>query len=145
MSLNIGRVYIAENEINGLAFPDVAAGIVIFGGGYGIDRLADIEWLKTREVIYWGDIDTHGFTILDRLRASLPETRAILMDAGTLLAHRALWGTEDKDKRFMGTLSRLNDAERVLFEQLRDDVFGERIRMEQERLGFGWVSEAIRI
>ena len=144
LSLNVGRVYITENEINGLAFPDVAASIVIFGGGYGIDRLADIDWLKTREVIYWGDIDTHGFAILDRLRASLPDTRAILMDAATLLAHRALWGAEDKDKRFMGTLSRLNDAERVLFEQLRDDVLGERIRMEQERLGFTWVNAAIQ-
>ena len=44
----------------------------------------------------------------------------------------------------MGTLSRLSEAERVLFEQLRDDVFGERIRMEQERLGFTWVNAAIQ-
>ena len=144
LNLNVGRVYITENEINGLAFPDVANSIVIFGGGYGIDRLADIDWLKSREVVYWGDIDTHGFAILDRLRASLPDTRAILMDAGTLMAHRALWGAEDKDKRFMGTLSRLGEAERVLFEQLRDDVFGERIRMEQERLGYNWVNAAIQ-
>ena len=145
LSLNVGRVYITENEINGLAFPDVAASIVIFGGGYGIDRLADIDWLKSREVVYWGDIDTHGFAILDRLRASLPDTRAILMDADTLMVHRALWGAEDKDKRFMGTLSRLSEAERMLYEQLRDDVFGERIRMEQERLGFTWVNAAIHI
>lgn len=143
LQLGVERVFITENEINGLAFPDVTASIVIFGGGYGIDRLADIAWLRSKEIIYWGDIDTHGFAILDRLRASLPHTRSILMDAATLQAHRALWGSEEKDKRYTGQLSRLSDTERVLFEELRDDVFGERVRMEQERLGFTWVSEAI--
>lgn len=31
----------------------------------------------------------------------------------------------------------------TLFNALRDDVFGERIRMEQERLGYGWVRDTI--
>jgi hypothetical protein len=29
------RIFITENEVNGLAFPDVAEGIVVFGLGYG--------------------------------------------------------------------------------------------------------------
>lgn len=141
---DLQRVFITENEVNGLAFPDVEASMVVFGGGYGIDRLAEIVWLRDKEVIYWGDIDTHGFAILDRLRANLPHARSMLMDAATLHAHRALWGAEDKDKRFTGQLARLSGPEERLFEELRHDVHGERIRMEQERLGFGWVSEAIR-
>ena len=43
-----------------------------------------------------GDIDTHGFAILDRLRAWLPQTRSVLMDRDTLLAHRDRWVTEDR-------------------------------------------------
>jgi hypothetical protein len=35
-------VLVTENEINGLAFPDVTGGIVIFGLGYGLDRLSEI-------------------------------------------------------------------------------------------------------
>lgn len=136
----VKHIYITENEINGLAFPAMESGMVIFGGGYGIDRLAEIDWLRERDVRYWGDIDTHGFAILDRLRASLPQARSILMDEATLLAHRPLWGTEEKDKRFTGTLTRLMRDECALFEALRDDVLGERVRMEQERLGYTWVS-----
>jgi hypothetical protein len=143
LKLDLERVFITENEINGLAFPEVRAGIVVFGGGYGIDRLTQAEWLRQRDVVYWGDIDTHGFAILDRLRASLPQARSMLMDGATLHAHRALWGAEEKEKRYLGQLSRLGTDELALFDALRDDVFGERIRMEQERLGYGWVRDTI--
>ena len=143
MQIDVQRVFITENEINGLAFPDVPSSMVVFGGGYGIERLADIGWLRDKEIHYWGDLDTHGFAILDRLRASLPEARSMLMDAPTLHAHRLLWGAEEKDKRFTGQLARLSEAEHTLFIALRDDVHGEHIRMEQERIGFGWVNEAI--
>jgi hypothetical protein len=143
LKLDVERVFITENEINGLAFPDVHRGMVIFGGGYGIDRLAQMDWLRDRDLVYWGDIDTHGFAILDRLRASLPQVRSVLMDVATLHAHRPLWGAEDKDKRYVGQLTRLEAAEHALFQALRDDMFGARLRMEQERLGYTWVSDAI--
>ncbi|MDQ2990126.1 MAG: DUF3322 domain-containing protein [Pseudomonadota bacterium] len=143
LNLDLRRVFITENEINGLAFPEVPSGMVVFGGGYGIDRLTQVDWLRERDVVYWGDIDTHGFAILDRLRAHLPQARSMMMDAATLHAHRPLWGAEDKDKRYMGQLSRLGADEGALFTALRDDVFGERIRMEQERLGYGWVRDTI--
>jgi hypothetical protein len=78
--------FITENEINGLAFPPVPKGLVIFGLGYSLDRLAEIAWLRTRKLYYRGDIDSHGFAILDRLRAAFPEARSLLMDRETLLA-----------------------------------------------------------
>ena len=65
------RVFITENEVNGLAFPALEDSLVVFGLGYGLDRLAQVPWLKSRAVFYWGDIDTHGFAILDSLRAFL--------------------------------------------------------------------------
>ncbi|WP_300758624.1 Wadjet anti-phage system protein JetD domain-containing protein [Janthinobacterium sp.] len=144
MQSAVERVFITENEINGLAFPDVPNSMVIFGGGYGIERLADIDWLRDKEIIYWGDIDTHGFAILDRLRAFLPETRSILMDRTTLETHRSLWGREERHKRYTGKLTRLHNEEHVLFHLLRDDVLDECIRLEQERLGFNWVMSAIQ-
>jgi hypothetical protein len=143
LQTGVTRVFITENEINGLAFPEHPEALVIFGGGYAIDRLAEVGWLGQREVFYWGDIDTHGFAILDRLRASVPHARSVLMDAVTLHAHRPLWGAEEHDKRFTGQLTRLCGDEQGLFEALRDNLFGERIRMEQERLGFTWADAAI--
>lgn len=144
MHSNVERVFVTENEINALAFPQVRSSMVVFGGGYGIERLAQVDWLRDREVVYWGDIDTHGFAILDRLRAAMPHVRSLLMDEPTLHAHRHLWGSEDIDKRFVGELSRLTDAERSLFGQLRDNIVGERIRLEQERIGYAWAVQAIR-
>lgn len=140
----VERVFVTENEVNALAFPPVRSGMVVFGGGYGIERLAQVAWLRSRELLYWGDIDTHGFAILDRLRASMPHARSLLMDEETLHAHRPLWGTEELDKRFMGELTRLSVAEAQLFVALRDDHHGGRLRLEQERIGYTWVAEAIR-
>ena len=139
----VERVFVTENEINALAFPPVRAGMVVFGGGYGIDRLARIDWLRERDVVYWGDIDTHGFAILDRLRAAVPGARSLLMDTATFEAHRHLWGREDADKRFKGELARLTQNERALYLALRDDALGERLRLEQERIGFDWVVSAV--
>lgn len=141
---SVERVFITENEVNALAFPSMDSSMVIFGGGYGIDRLAQVEWLRSRDVVYWGDIDTHGFAILDRLRASMPDVRSVLMDRETLQAHRQVWGQEDADKRYLGELSRLAEAERELFVQLRDNLIDERIRLEQERIAYAWAVDAIR-
>ena len=70
LQIPVRHVFVTENEVNGLAFPDAAESIVVFGLGYGVDLLASIPWLKRCEVHYWGDIDTHGFAMLDRLRAA---------------------------------------------------------------------------
>ncbi|WFR79759.1 DUF2220 family protein [Janthinobacterium rivuli] len=144
LHVNVKRVFITENEINGLAFPEVEDSMVIFGGGYSVERLGDVPWLAYKEVIYWGDIDTHGFAILDRLRAYLPQARSMLMDIATLEAHRLLWGSEEPHKRHSGHLTRLTHEELALFKILHEHALGECLRMEQERLGFRWVRTAIQ-
>ncbi|NVI85625.1 hypothetical protein HWE17_28070 [Janthinobacterium sp. BJB401] len=144
LHVNVKRVFITENEINGLVFPEVEDSMVIFGGGYSVERLGDVPWLADKEVIYWGDIDTHGFAILDRLRAYLPQARSMLMDIATLEAHRLLWGSEEPHKRHGGNLTRLTHEELALFKILHEHALGECLRMEQERLGFRWVRTAIQ-
>lgn len=143
MQSRVEKVFVTENEVNALAFPQVRGALVVFGGGYGVERLAGVDWLRERDVLYWGDIDTHGFAILDRLRAILPHVRSVLMDAPTLLAHQHVWGSEESDKRCTAELERLTDDERQLFQALRDDVYGEQLRLEQERIGYEWAVAAI--
>jgi hypothetical protein len=132
--LPVARVFITENEINFLAFPDVPDAMVIFGAGYGFDKLAAASWLHEKEIYYWGDIDTHGFAILNQLRGFLPHVVSFLMDQQTLLAHRTLWGVETQPET--GTLTRLNSEESTLYDQLCRNHWGERVRLEQERIGF---------
>ena len=143
LSPALSRVFITENEINYLAFPPVPDSLLIFGAGYGFEVLAQAAWLAPCQVFYWGDIDTHGFAILDQLRASLPHAQSLLMDRGTLLAFESQWGGEEKQT--LRDLSRLNEEERALYDDLRDDRLGKNLRLEQERIGFGWVERALTI
>jgi hypothetical protein len=141
LSLPARRVFITENEINGLAFPAVPDSIVIFGLGYGLDRLAAADWLHACALWYWGDIDTHGFAILDRLRCHFPAAYSLLMDRATLVAHRALWGREETP--LTRDLPRLDPQEMALFDELRTNRIAPALRLEQERISYGWLQRAL--
>lgn len=141
--LNISptRIFVTENEINGLAFPATPGGIVIFGLGYSVDLLSGVRWLRDPPVYYWGDIDTHGFAMLNRLRAAVPDAQSLLMDRSTLETHRSLWGVELS--QFSGDLPCLSDDESALYDDLRFDRLGRRVRLEQERVPYNWVKAAL--
>ena len=132
LRLGVKQVFITENEVNGLAFPDALDSIVIFKLGYGIDLLSTVPWLSGCDVRYWGDIDTHGFAILDRLRAFCPQALSLLMDQETLLSHRHLWVREDVP--LTARLTRLTAVEHALYQILATNSLGDRIRLEQERI-----------
>ena len=137
LDTGVSRVFVTENEINFLAFPGVEGGMVIFGAGYGFESLRKAHWLSRCRLFYWGDIDTHGFAILDELRGHFGHVESFLMDRDTFLAFETLWGTEnsptDRD------LPALIAEERALYDDLRFNRIGLNLRLEQERIGFEWV------
>jgi hypothetical protein len=142
LQLAVKRVFITENETNFLAFPPIPDAIVIFGAGYGWAALARSHWLKRCAMHYWGDIDTHGFGILDQLRAHFEHVESFLMDRATLDAHAAVWGNEDKPLRV--DLHRLTFEENVLYDDLRDNRIRVGLRLEQEHIGFQWVENRLQ-
>jgi hypothetical protein len=137
----VSQVFITENEINFLAFPRVRNSLVIFGSGYGFEMLFSVKWLSRCRIQYWGDIDTHGFAILDQLRSQFSHVESLLMDRGTLLAFESCWGEEVKQTT--RDLSRLNREEEALYDDLRDNRIRKNLRLEQERIGFHWVEAAL--
>ncbi len=137
----VTRAYVIENEITYLAFPVPAAGMVIFGGGYAVTVLESLGWLGALDVLYWGDIDTHGFAILNRLRHHLPHARSMLMDRGTLLGHRDHWTTEPAPTAV--ALDLLAPAEAALYADLVSNAYGRSVRLEQERVSFSAVEKAV--
>jgi len=137
----IQRVFITENEINFLTFPERKNSLVIFGSGYGFSGLAQVSWLAHKPMVYWGDIDTHGFAILDQLRGKFPQVRSLLMDEQTLLAHRAFWGVEGKPER--RALAHLTESEQSVYQQLLSNRHGQNVRLEQERIGFDYLLLAL--
>ena len=64
------------------------------------------------------------------------------MDQATLLAHRAQWVTEPQP--LLRDLPRLTPHETALFNDLRDNRLQTRLRLEQERISFGWISLALQ-
>lgn len=140
---NIQRVFITENEINFLTFPSQKNSLIIFGSGYGFDALAHAQWLSQKEIIYWGDIDTHGFAILDQLRSKFPHVKSFLMDEKTLIAHQTSWGVESKSQR--RELSRLLPNEQHLYQTLLSNKYQPNLRLEQERVTFKYLIKALNV
>ena len=143
LDLPVQRVFIAENDINGLSFPDMGKSMVVFGLGYGLDLLSKAGWLRGKEIFYWSDIDTHGFAMLDQLRHCFPQARSLLMDRTTLMDHRMLWGREQTPTN--RELTRLDPAEHELYEDLRNNRLAEALRLEQERVTYTHLRAALRL
>ncbi|NWH05123.1 Wadjet anti-phage system protein JetD domain-containing protein [Desulfobacter latus] len=142
LNLKPDTVFVVENEITGLAFPPFPDGVMIIGLGYGLSVLSHVPWINRRHVWYWGDLDTHGFAMLDRIRHYLPQTRSFLMDEDTLLAHNAFWGNEPSPTQ--RDLPLLTPDEANVYNALCRNIYAQNLRLEQERISYALVLEFIR-
>lgn len=139
------HIYITENKINGLAFPQIKNALVIFGLGYGIQILKQVSWLKQCQISYWGDIDTHGFAILSQARAYFPQVNSFLMDQETLFFCKEHWGKEDKKIHPAEKLPNLSEAEQKIYHALKNNTWQETLRLEQEKIPYDYWIERLTI
>jgi len=140
LGLRPATAFVVENEISYLAFPAVPDAVVLFGSGYGVAS-QELPWLQDAELVYWGDIDTHGFAILDGLRSRHPRVTSILMDHDALLAHRTQWVREPAPTR--RALKCLTSGEAGVYHDLVEDRYGPAVRLEQERVRFSLLERAL--
>ena len=129
-------VIIVENMQTGLALEDIPGAVAFMGLGYAVDMLATLPWLATARCLYWGDIDTHGYAILNRARGLLPHLVSVMMDEATLSEFRVLC-TEEKSQHAAEDLATLTPAERAVYIALRQNSWGQALRLEQERISWG--------
>jgi hypothetical protein len=141
LQLKVERVIVIENKTTYLVMPQTSGTLAIFGAGYSALLLGRATWLRNCNVFYWGDIDTHGFEILSRLRGVLPHVKSILMDEATLLAFHDAWAVEPT--QFKTANSLLTGEEQALLLSLQEQRFGERVRLEQERIPLDYALSAI--
>lgn len=132
-----GTVLIVENQETLLSLPPAHGVVALWGRGFDTAATA-LPWLRGRPILYWGDLDSHGFAILHRYRSHLPQIESVLMDEGTLEAFTDLWVPEPKP--FRGTLATLTPAESRTLERLRGE--GD-VRLEQERVGWAHALERL--
>jgi hypothetical protein len=141
LPVTVRTAVIIENETTYRTVPVPDGGIVVWGKGFEVDRVGSLPWLQDAPVHYWGDLDTHGFAILDKLRAWLPLTRSFLMDRETLLVHRHRWVREGSPTS--ARLIRLDPNESDLYDDLVVDRLGESVRLEQERVDWNWAHDRL--
>ncbi len=85
----------------------------VFIAPNGFDVLKGTSWLQARSVYY----------------------------RSTLMAHVDQWGHEPQPS--LRDLPRLTQDERAVFDELRDNRLRQGLRLEQERIGFGWLLQAL--
>lgn len=135
-------VILVENKTSGLWLPPMAGTLAILGQGNAVSQLEGCPWLSRSRKVYWGDLDTHGFVILHRARMALGPMTSILMDEETLLSCRRYWSNEPSQDLSTPTDS-LTLSERSALDSLRTQRFGVGVRLEQERIPWPMVLDAL--
>ena len=143
LDLPVSNVFIVENLQTGLAFDDLPGSIVIMQLGYGVDVLGRLPWAAKAQCVYWGDVVTHGFAILNRARSYLPELKSVLMDEETLRSHQDLW-VEERDQHGAEALPLLTEVEQAVYQSIKRHAWGQNVRLEQERIAWDVAWKALQ-
>jgi hypothetical protein len=141
LNLDCKRILVAENKMNFLTLPDMPSAIALWsGGGFNVSYLENTDWLNSKQIYYWGDIDEHGFQILHQLRGYYPHTQSILMDMEVFLTFEQYAG--NTQPATIGNLSMLNENELEVLKMLQSNPVKN--RLEQERVSQEYVLEVFR-
>ena len=135
------EVIVIENEITFLTMPRRKDRLIIWGMGYADVLLETVTWLKNKKIIYWGDIDTHGFKILSKLREYFAQTESMLMDKDTLKYHLERDICVEEVNPIVTIPACLNEKEIETFKSLSVDC--RHLRLEQERIDKNYLKEII--
>lgn len=137
---DVKTIYIVENEMVYLTFPKVRNAICIWGHGFTAGQFKQFSWLNNYQLIYFGDLDEHGYEILSMFRIAFPGTKSICMNMDTL--------NEFDRFRVEGEVlsggyipEKLNEDEMLVFKTLRKEK--KRNRLEQERISQGWIINSL--
>lgn len=132
LDLPFRTAVVVENLQTMLAFEDLPGTVVIMGGGFSVTELGTLPWLSRIPLLYWGDIDTAGFEILNALRKQHPHAKSLLMDEATFHRYEDLRTADPSPSQ--RTLDALTPAELQLYGQLHAIPDGTKNRLEQERI-----------
>jgi hypothetical protein len=136
LKLPLKKVLIVENKTTlytTLTLPKMNQTIAIFGSGYNVYNLKNVDWFEKVDLLYWGDIDVQGFEILSQFRKYFPDTESVLMDKATFDKYfENDFGTPTN----ITTHLNLNDNEKQLYDILKSNNW----RLEQEKIPLKYVN-----
>lgn len=136
----IKNIFIVENKMVYLTFPQVPESICIWGQGYKVNILNNIDWFNTKNIYYFGDLDEHGFDILSSYRRHYSNIQSFCMnksDWNNHLQYTVIGKKLDGNQ----IPQNLTDEEKETFLTIRDS---NKNRLEQERISIPYIQEKLR-
>ncbi|MCG8652090.1 MAG: DUF2220 family protein [Pirellulales bacterium] len=132
------RILIVENESCQYQLPAVPGTIAVLGAGFNLSW-TETRWMASKEIAYWGDIDTWGLQFLAKVRHTIGKLTALMMTseiyeqfADSAVPEPVVAGTELP----VG----LTPSEQSLYKRLLEESCG---RLEQEFLPEDLIHQAI--
>lgn len=136
----IKNIFIVENKMVYLTFPQVPESICIWGQGYKVNILNNIDWFNTKNIYYFGDLDEHGFDILSSYRRYYSNIQSFCMNK-TVWNDHLQYTVEGKKLDGNQIPQNLTNEEKETFLTIRDS---NKNRLEQERLSIPYIQEKLR-
>ena len=132
------QLFIIENKMNFLTFPEAPEAIAIWGKGFALDALQAVSWLRQKNIHYWSDLDAQGFQMLARLRSIFPQTQPFLMDMALLEQYATFIVPGTPSPADLST--QLHPSELEVYTHLTQN----NQRLEQERIHHHTIMGALR-
>lgn len=139
LRLPAGNVIIVENEMTFLTLPSLPKTVAFFGGGDAVSHLCRLSWLSNARLVYWGDMDTHGFESLAFLRSYHPHTDSTMMNMDTFTNFKSF--AVDASAYTSRAELNLSQTERELFDFLNRN--GK--LLEQERIPLNYAIQQLQV
>ncbi|MFD6064940.1 Wadjet anti-phage system protein JetD domain-containing protein [Rhodococcus wratislaviensis] len=140
-------IIVSENKDTAILFPPTPGAIAVEGNGHeGPSRLSQFDWITNcPNIIYWGDIDSAGYKIVNAYRDTLP-IHTILMDHHTYTRYAPFGTNHYPDGRPVPTggpnLPNLAPTEKLAYSAVTASDADPR-RVEQERIPLHAAAEAV--
>jgi hypothetical protein len=138
-NLSAKRIFIVENETLFLTFPLLENDLCLYVGGYGILSCTESTLLSRSEIHYFGDLDEHGFAILDKFRALYGQTKSFCMDLKTLQDHQSYLV---QGKTYASEYSNLTKEELATLAALRSPM--GTMLLEQEHISHSYLRNRLQ-
>lgn len=133
------RVLIVENETCQHQLPRLPQTIAILGTGLDVGW-TESDWLRRKQVGYWGDLDTWGLHFLAAVRRRVKHVEPLLMTEAIYDRFKAA-AVPEPINAGSRVPTDLTDEERSLYARL---TIATRGRLEQEFLSQTVINEAMR-
>ncbi len=136
----IEEVWLVENETNLYLLPERRGALVLFSKGHAVTQLSNIPFLERAKLIYWGDLDEHGFIMLNNFRKIYRHAKSMFMDKQTVEQHRNQM-LKQPERYKTEALEFLSDLEMEAFKILKQSNG----RIEQEQLNQHYLFNNIKL